>query len=114
MTESEYTPITVERDDAPDIEFLGVKIASSASSGDHSHPDFSGSTGRRTIIRLYRTKGGKFVCERIERSNWVGERDHYEAHICDKPSEIFEFFGHGWLAKSLYAEAGISATVEVE
>ncbi|MCB2403570.1 hypothetical protein [Rhizobium ruizarguesonis] len=112
--EEENTPITVERDDAPDISFLGVRIAGASSSGNSANPEFSGSVGRRTLIRLYRTKAGKFVCERIERSNWQGERDQYDAHVCDNISEIFNFFGHGWLAKSLYAEAGISAVVEVE
>lgn len=115
MSESEinWSKVVVERDDEPAITFTGVKIASTWNSGDRGHPKYSGSTGRWTVLNLYRTKGGKLVCERIERTQWQGEQDRHEGVVCESEREVIEFFGHGRLAKTLYAEADISTAVEV-
>lgn len=115
MSESEmdWKKFTVERDDEPAITFTGVEIASTWSCGDRGHPNYSGSTGRWTVLNLYRTKGGKLVCERIERTQWQGEHDQHEGVVCETEREIIEFFGHGRLAKELYSEADINTAVEV-
>lgn len=111
--ELNWTKLTVERDDEPALTFTGVQIASARSSGDRGHPDFSGSTGRWTVLKLYRTKGGKLVGARIERTQWQGEQDQHEGIVCEAESEIVEFFGHGLLAKELYSEAEINTAVDV-
>ncbi|MCZ8158310.1 MAG: hypothetical protein O9256_00195 [Rhizobiaceae bacterium] len=111
--ELSWTKLTVERDGEPALTFTGVQIASARSFGDRGHPDFSGSTGRWTVLKLYRTKGGKLVAERIERTQWQGEEDQHEGIVCETEPEIVEFFGHGRLAKQLYSEAEITTAINV-
>lgn len=111
--ELNWTKLTVERDDEPALTFTGVQIASARSFGDRGHPDFSGSTGRWTVLKLYRTKGGKLVGARIERTQWQGEQDQHEGIVCETASEIVEFFGHSRLAKELYSEAEINTAIDV-
>lgn len=38
----------------------------------------------------------------------------FSGKVCETLAEVKEFFGHRWLAKELYAEAGIDDAVEVE
>lgn len=111
--ELDWTKFTIERDDKPALTFTGVKVASAWSYGDSGHPDFSGSVGRWTVLKLYRTQGGKLVCERIERTQWQGEHDKHEGVVFESEREVVEFFGHGRVAKELYAEADITTAVEV-
>jgi len=104
----------VERDGQPDLRFTGEKIGSTSSSPDNGHPDFSGSTGRWTVLRLYRTDGGKYVCERIQRTQWQGEQDVAEAEVCDTLDGVFSFFGYGRLAKEIYCEADVQAVQTID
>jgi len=104
----------VERDGDRNIKFTGEMIASASSSANNAHSDYSGSTGRWTELRLYRTKAGKFVCEQIGRTQWQGEKDRYSGAICETTDEVQDFFGHGWLAKDLYYAANIDTAEEVE
>lgn len=104
----------VERDSEPSIKFTGEKIGVASSSDERARSDFSGSTGRWTTLRLYRTKGGKLICEQIGHTRWQGEHTRYSGAICETEAEVIKFFGHGWLAKELYDDAGIDASIEVE
>ena len=104
----------VERDGQPDLRFTGEKIGSTSNSPDNGHPDFSGSTGRWTVLRLYRTDGGKYVCERIQRTQWQGEQDVAEAEVCDTLDGVFSFFGYGRLAKEVYYEADVQAVQTID
>jgi len=106
--------ITLENDNAAAIRFTGEEIAVSSSSPDTSSSYHSGSVGRWTVLKLYKTKGGKFVCQSIGYTQWQGEHDRHKAQVCETEADVIAFFGHGWLAKSLYAEAGIEDTVYVE
>ena len=101
--------ITLKRDNALDLRFNGELIAESSSSADNARGDYSGRTGRWTTLRLYVTAGGRYVCQSIGHTIWQGEHDRYSAAVCDSEAEIIQFFGTGWLAKSLYREAGIDA-----
>lgn len=115
MTEDmEYEEFVVQNDNEPDIAFTGQELACARSTGEHSFSNYSGSTGRWTELALYRTAKGKYICSEIGRTQWQGEHDRYRAHVCDTEQEVIDFFGHGWLAKDLYAEANISAVVHVE
>lgn len=96
---------TLEIDNAPSVRFTGELVASA---------DNSDQSGRWTELALYKTKGGTFVCHQVGRSLWQGERDRFSGKVCETLAEVKEFFGHRWLAKKLYAEAGIDDTVEVE
>lgn len=101
-------------DNAPDLRFTGERIAAASTSESNASPNYSGQTGRWTELALYRTKGGKFVCHQVGRTLWQGERDRYSGQVCETEEEVKAFFGHRWLAKELYEEAGISTAVEVE
>ncbi len=105
----------IEVDNAPSIRFSGEKIARACSSDNQAWgSSYSGSTGRWTELTLYKTVGGKYVCEMVGRTRWQGERDRYSAKVCTTEAEVIEFFGHRWLAKELYADAGIVDVVDVE
>lgn len=106
--------ITLENDNAPDVRFTGELVASSSSSPDTSSSYHSGSTGRWTTLKLYKTKGGKFVAQSVGHTQWQGEHDRYKVAVCETEADVINFFGHGWLAKDLYEEAGISDVTEVE
>ena len=111
--QEELATFTLQRDGAPPLRFKGELLAETRSSPDRGRGDWSGATGRWTELRLYRTKGGKFVCQRINRTQWQGERDSFEAVVCQTENDVMEFFGWGWLAKDLYAEAGLDAAEDV-
>lgn len=106
----------VVRDCDSDIKFDGEEIAFTRSnSNQESGSNYSGSIGHWQELALYRTRGGKYVCSRIDRTQWGGERDSFSGAVCDTEEEVIAFFGRGWLAKDLYDLAGITAfIIEVE
>jgi len=113
-TSRQLTEFTVQRDDGRDLSFVGEEIASVRSHPDSGHDDYSGSKGRWWVFALYRTRGGKFVCEQVLRSRWQDERAQYSGYICENVEQVIEFFGTSWLAKALYDSAGIEASIQVE
>lgn len=106
--------ITVKRDDQRDVKFTGELVGVAASSADRASQNYSGSTGRWAKLALYRTKGGTYVCERIEYTRWQGEQTGHSGAVCENEEQVVEFFGCGWLAKDLYEDASIDSAVEVE
>ncbi|WP_019584148.1 hypothetical protein [Thioalkalivibrio sp. ALE16] len=113
--ESDMETITLEIDNAPDIRFTGERIASASSTDNNAHgSSYSGQTGRWTELALYKTQGGRFVCHQIGRTRWQGERDRHSGCVCDTEEEVIEFFGHRWLAKELYEDAGLEDVIEVD
>ena len=113
--DSEMETYTLEIDNAPSIRFTGELIGSTSSSPDQAMgSSYSGQTGRWTELELYKTVGGKYICHQVGRTQWQGERDRFSGKVCETLEQVKEFFGHRWLAKELYAEAGIDDVVEVE
>ena len=105
----------IDRDNGASLSFTGELLAKVSSSDNNaSGSSYSGQTGRWQVLALYKTEGGKFICERIDRTRWQGERDSHHAKVCTSNNEVIEFFGHGWLAKDLYEEAGIVACETVD
>lgn len=104
----------IKVDGEPDIRFTGELIATANSDSDRQSPYYSGSAGRWTELTLYKTQGGKFVCSQVGRTQWMGERDRHAGKVCQTEAEVIEFFGHGWLAKDLYDEAGIDYAINVD
>ena len=98
---------TIERDNEPALRFTGELIAE-ASSWRADRDD------RWTELRLYRTRGGRYICEQVGHTRWQGERTRHSAGVCDTEADVIDWLGHGWLAKELYAEAGIDAAVDVD
>ena len=113
--ESDIKDQIVRRDSDRDIKFKGDKVASAESSPNKAMgSSYSGSTGRYTQLAIYKTAGGKYICEKIERTQWVGERDRFHGAVCETTDQVIEFFGIGWLAKELYYNAGIDSSVNVD
>lgn len=112
--EDSFDEYTLAVDNKPDISFIGEKLVSVYNSGNRDDRGrFSGRDGQWNILTLYRTRGGKYVCHWVGKSDNEGEKpSRYNAKVCDTQAEVVEFFGHRWLAKELYEKAGISdATV---
>lgn len=105
---------TLERDEQRPLKFTGELIASASSSADSVRGNYSGSTGRWTELKLYRTQAGKYVCQEIGFSQWEGEHTRYQAHVADTHDQIVTFFGTGWLAKELYDDAEIDISEEID
>lgn len=97
---------TVKIDNAPYINFTGELIAETSSRCDQSE--------RWTELRLYKTRGGKFICHSIGRTTIQSEHDRFNGAVCGNVLEVCAFFGHRWLAKRLYRAAGICDVVTVE
>ncbi len=102
-------------DNAADVKFIGELLGFVCSSSNNAAGSrYSGEVGRWTELNLYKTSGCNFVCYRVEHTQWQGERNKYTCHICKDMSGVYEFFGHDWLAKDLYDEAGIESSVAVD
>lgn len=106
--------ITLDNDNAPNVGFEGELIAEASSSSNNASGYYSGSPGRWTELKLYRTKGGKLVCQTVGHTQHSGEQTRYKVGVCETEADVIEFFGHGWLAKELYSRAGITDIQEVE
>lgn len=106
---------TLLNDNEPNVRFTGELVARTASSCDNAAgSNQSGQTGRWTELLLYKTVGGKYICQQIGHTQWQNERTRYKTEVCDSIEQVIAFFGHRWLAKDLYAEAGIEDVVTVE
>ncbi len=99
--------------DAPRLRFTGVLLAT-VESTDQKDNDYSGQLGCWEELSIYKSNGGKFVCHSVNHTRWVNEKTTYDGKVCTTIEEITDFFGFGWLAKSLYDEAGIDTDVEVD
>lgn len=111
----EMKECTIERDNAPNLKFTGTYVAGASSSANNAAgSSYSGQIGRWCELDLYKTKGGKFVCSQIGYTQWQGEKNRYSGAVCETEVEVIKFFGHGWLAKELYENAGIEDAEEIE
>lgn len=66
-----------------------------------------------SIIELYRTTGGKFVCHRINceaDTPDLGYFEWHEARAFETLQEVVNFFGGGNEARALYSQAGIDTS----
>ena len=104
----------IARDNDTDLRFSGELLASQSSSLDKESSASSGTTGRWTELRLYRTQSGKYICEQVGRTQWQGERDCCKAAVAETQEKVIEFFGTGWLAKKLYEQAAIECVLDID
>lgn len=107
--DSVLTKIELERDNAADVRFSGEEVAT-ASSRCHEGPR----NVRWTELSLFRTAGGKWVCSQVGKSIVQGESDRHAVFIATTQTGLVELVGYGWLAKDLYAEAGIDYAQDIE
>ncbi len=112
---NEKEEITVESDDSNDLRFYGELIAKSYTNDNTaSGYRYSGEAGRWKEFYLYKTVGGKYICHRIDKTVWDGERDVNQAIVCESADEVIKFFGYSHTAKELYFDAGIDYYINVE
>lgn len=115
-----YVRFEVRRDGDTDLRFEGVPLAD-VSSQTNQGPDQS----RWTEIRIYRTKGGKYVVVVVGRTQWQGEHDRRAAYVCEGKKGVIDALfqddpyaeGEGYLshlAKEALDEAGIDHAEEVD
>ena len=97
----------------PFLKFTQENIAGTSNDSDRASGDWSGETGRWTTLRLYKTDGGKFICQRIDHTQWTGEHTGYSAEVCDSLEAVQSWFGHGRLAKEIYYLAKIEAVEQI-
>ena len=101
---------TLRRDYEPDVELTGWNVSDVSS--------FDGSPGQRnarwTELSLFLTKGGKFVCQEVGRTRKPDESDRNRVHVAQTLTELSQAVGFGWLAKKLYAEAGIDVAEVID
>lgn len=107
--DSDMETITLDRDQAPDVRFTGEKVAH-VSSFRQSGPG----SQRWTELNLYKTKSGKWVCQEVGMSLWVGEETRYSVHIAETDKELVDSLGAGSLAKDLYYSAGIECVEDID
>jgi hypothetical protein len=100
---------TIQRDMDKDLKFTGGMIASVSSAPDQANRQY---INEQIELSLYKTQAGAFVCGRVTHILLDGERDAYEAAVCNSEDAVISFFGTDWLAKKLYELAEIEA-VEV-
>lgn len=90
---------SIEVDDEPNIKFRGWLIAKSNY--------YITNYWRGIVYRLYKTLGGKFVCQESIWSCHENERDGENAKVCKTKDEVIEFFGLNDSVKNIYRKAGI-------
>ncbi len=101
-------PFILENDHGADVQFTGEKIA-------HVTSQTPGRNKTRwTVLDLYRTRGGKWVCHKIGMTMWEGEDDLYTVYTADSDADLVAQVGVGRLAKELYDEAGIEHAENIE
>ena len=93
----------VVRDGLADLRFTGTVVA------EESSREWSGPRSLRwDVLELYRTRSGTWVCSREHHTRYAKEQGSREGAVCASTAEVVQFFGYGFLAKQLYAAAGIS------
>ena len=75
-------PITITRTGEPPLRFTGAEIGSG---------EVEVGTGRRVRVRIYKTKGGKYVASVDSITRWQGEHDTTSAKSFVTPEEVVEW-----------------------
>ncbi len=98
--------IEIDVDNSPDIKFYGEKlgIASSKARG----------AKRWTVLTIYKTRAGKYVCHKEGQSLMPDERLKSSCIVAETPAEVIDFFGQGPLSKELYKDAGILNAITID
>jgi hypothetical protein len=91
--------IILKRDKLPPIAFTGELIGLGRSPGDT----------RWTVVRVYRTKGGRYVVARNHLTQWQGERDDLAATSCDDAAGVI-----AWLTADCGGKMGATSQEAIE
>ena len=106
--DSTWQEISLRASYAPDVCFNGILLGSAVSTDEQGVSGIhSDSLARWTEIHLYKTAGGKFVCQRSELARQSPYSDFYTVRVCDTVDDVKNFIGQSDLAESLLKSAGI-------
>lgn len=95
----------LRNDNGKDITFVGEMIAEVDSRDFRRAP---GEASRWSVLRIYQTKGGSFICESTGMTNVRGERQRTTVHVAENEDEACGMFKESYLSKALFDEAGFS------
>jgi|SRR5690554_882060 len=99
---------------APDVSFCGELLATASSENIASKMRGKKNNSRWTVLELYKTEAGAFVCVNIGRSSKPGEVDQAKVEVVETEKAVIDFFGQGWLSKELYETAGIENVIRIK
>jgi hypothetical protein len=91
-----------------DIAFTGELLSEVDSRDFRVSP---GQADRWTELRLYQTKGGKYICESCGRSAVRGETDRFNISVAETQGDVFKMFRSSYLSKALFEDAGLNGNV---
>ena len=98
----------IKRDGLPPIAFTGEKIASASNSIGHEvHAN------RGTItVRIYRTKGGKFIAHISRRSQWEGEWGSDAAASFETAAGVIDWLKEGGTELGTVSQSAVERAAE--
>lgn len=92
MREESAKEIVLERTGKRPLRFRGHSIWRWQSSPDRARSNFSGETGRWTVLELYLTEGaGSYVLYEARCTAWQGERDVLTTHVFQLPEQVLDW-----------------------
>jgi len=91
---------TVRRDGDRDLEFIGQALG---------YGEMETSTGRGTVVQVYRTKGGRYVVSVRQWTQWQGEHDSYRAAVCGRAADVL-----AWLIEDAGGQLGRASKEALE
>ena len=99
--------MVVPYEETTDLTFEGEMIGEALSS--MGNPELGAKHNDQiwSELRLYRSTEGHYICEQVRSSHWRSSHQRHRVAVCDSKAQIMAFFGKGWLARELYADADI-------
>lgn len=92
-----YKEYTLTRDDDKDLKFSGKVLIAWRT------PAVS---GRFREIRVFETRGGKYVAQLLGNSVWPTEVSKSSVKVCSTKEEVLEFFGKGFIGSHIASHLG--------
>jgi len=105
----------VRRTGQAPLRIRGELLAAVAQSMNNASTSYSGSPGRCSEVKLYRTATGKHVVSILHRTIWQGEHDTHEAAVYPDLGGCLAYIAArmpGWVVDAIVAEIGEDAVAE--
>ena len=99
----------IKRDGLPPIAFTGEEIASAS-----NEITGNGRANRWTSVKVYRTKGGKFIAALSRLTCWQGESDRHSAASFATAGEIITWLREGESELGSVSQEAVEKATKVE
>lgn len=109
MSDTKPSNYLIERDNARPLLFVGTILAQES-----SHTLRGEQQNRWVEYVLYRTVSGKLIAQTVYRTRWQGQRERYEAKVCNDYDAVIEAFGLSDTAKDLYKKIGLDVSERID